>query len=93
VPNLIEVVARFDKAFRQQKARDQFLIMARRAHREREAPPAEPDFQRLLDCEPLVSFHKPAAAKSRGCRRMLSASAMLRASPSSTVRITKKYFQ
>lgn len=32
-------------------------------HREREAPPAEPDFQRLLDCEPLVSFHKPAAAE------------------------------
>jgi hypothetical protein len=29
-----------DKAFRQQKARDQSLIMARRAHRERETPPS-----------------------------------------------------
>jgi hypothetical protein len=29
--------------------------MAWRAHRERETPPAEPDFQRLLDCEPSAA--------------------------------------
>jgi len=40
---------RIDKAFGQQKAGRQFVVVTRRAHREREAPPAQPDFQRLFD--------------------------------------------
>ena len=44
-----KVFALPDDSFREQKARGQFAVVARRAHRYRHAPAAHADFQRLFN--------------------------------------------
>ena len=54
------------QALGEQKPGDEFLVVARRAHREREAPSAKPDFEWLLDREAFVfGIETPVAEFAR----------------------------
>ena len=57
------------EALGEQKACHQFLVMARRTHRERETPSAKADFERLFDCESVVLELETPVAKF--ARRMM----------------------
>src|SRR5208282_3943819 len=60
--NLIDFASRGDKSFREQKSGDQLFIMTGRAHRDREAASAEPNFERLFHGEVFLPLRENAGA-------------------------------
>src|SRR5690348_9552144 len=65
-PNLAQFFTRINKAFREQKAGCQFLVVPRGSHGDGEPAPAEANFERLLNRQVIVA-RKDAAGATFKC--------------------------